>query len=180
MTLSFRTLFLVLAATFAFSFSTQAQNKELSSGSIAFKAAEKKDVKAETKEFTSTINLVDKTIAFSVPVDGFEFKMGMMQKHFIDEGVMNTANFPNATFVGNIIADTDLTQDGMHDVRAEGVMTLVETSLQFNVNGIIETANGVPTLKANFMVNGHEYGIDSKKVEKFSDQVEVRVEATYQ
>ena len=177
---SFKTLFLAFLASSFLALSVQAQSPmSHSSGSIGFKALEKKDVKAEATDFTSSINLVDKSVSFTVPIDNFEFKSGLMKKHYLAEGVMNALNFPNATFVGDILADSDLSQDGLHDVQAEGQMTILETTLNVLVNGVIEIQGGTANLRANFMVNGKEYGIDSKKVDGFVDQMQVMVDVVY-
>lgn len=180
MAIAFRKLLFLFAAALLSAPFLPAQALELSEGSISFQATEKNDVKAENTAFKSTMDPVAKTISFEVPIESFEFKMGLMKKHFLDESVMNALGFPNASFEGDILADSDITQEGFHDVQAEGKLTILETTMNVLVNGTLELKDGHYQLKSNFMVNGKEYGIDSGKVSGFADSIEVRVDASYQ
>ena len=155
------------------------QEKTAQSGNILFHAIAKKDVKANAEKFESKIDLSAKKISFIVPVQNFKFKLGLMQKHFNNEENMNSSVHPNATFTGEITANSNIEEEGRHIVSVKGEMTIKGITHPFDANGLLENKNGVTTISASFLVDGTKFGLESAKIKKFVDKVEVSLSATY-
>lgn len=165
-------LVLVLSTIGAFG-----QTYTSNTGSIHFDAVNKKGVDATSQSFTSKLDLDEMTIIFSVPIQSFEFGSGLMQKHFNQEGNMNSAEFPKAKFKGSITSGSDIKANGTHQVKVEGEMTIKGTTKPFTAEGTLVVNDGKVEASSEFMINGFDFGMDSKK---FANEVQVTLNATYE
>ena len=103
-----------------------------------------------------------------------------MQKHFNDEGVMNSIEFPTANFIGYISNNTDVdyTADGEYNVIVQGKMTIKGVSKDISVKGNIVVANGVISTNSVFSLDRFEYGVDSKE-KSVSQILKITVKANF-
>lgn len=174
-----KNLLLLFVSIIGFTIFGFTQSKTLQSGNIMFHAIEKKDVKASSSNFTSELNLDEKSVHFSVPIVSFTFKSELMQKHFFNANNMSADLFPKAEFFGDLKSNSDLTKIGRHIVKVNGEMTIKGIKVPFNTNGLIINKNGETVIKSTFLIDGHKFGLDSDKIKGFSDKIEVELNATY-
>ena len=104
---------IIILSLAAFAGIAQAQVFKTSAGNISFKS------KTAIEEFSATNAQVEAAIApaknimqFRVPVNGFQFKSALMQKHF-QENYMETSRFQYSNYVGKIsnISAVNFTRD---------------------------------------------------------------------
>ena len=95
-----------------------------------------------------------------MPVNGFQFKSGLMQKHF-QENYMETSQFQYSNFVGKIsnIAAVNFTKDGEYPVESVGKLTMHGVTKDITVPGKVIVKGGNVVLKANFKINCSDYQI---------------------
>ncbi len=151
------------------------QDKVSNSGSVKFKSLVKKDVKAESQSLTSKINLLEKTLVVSVPVQGFEFKFGMMQKKFNAEKVMNSSAYPKAKFKGKIISDKVLTKTGSYDVKVKGEITMKGITKTISSDGKIVVSESKVVATSTLILHGSDFGIDLK----YGKEIEISLTIEY-
>lgn len=152
-----------------------AQQKELSKGEILFHSIEKSDLQASSSTFKSKIDLANKTIEASIPVQSFKFQSEAHQKDFISEGNMNSSSFPILSIKGNLSSSSNLVEDRRHIIVIEGEAVIKGKKQSFKTNGLLVNKNGVTTLTSSFLLNGEKLGLIDSKLSK----VEVSVNLIY-
>ncbi|MCE2877748.1 MAG: YceI family protein, partial [Bacteroidetes bacterium] len=123
--------------------------------------------KTAIEEFSANNAQVEAAIApaknqiqFRVPVNGFVFKSGLMQKHF-QENYMETSQFQYSNFVGKLSNPTavNFAQNGEYPVEAIGKLTMHGVTKDITVPGKVVVKDGAVTLKANFRIKCSDYQI---------------------
>ncbi|UKN01751.1 YceI family protein [Paracrocinitomix mangrovi] len=142
--------------------------------------SEMDDITAENSNVKSEFNMSTGEISFTVSIDKFIFKNSTMQKHFNQEGVMNSEKFPKATFTGKIVENSaiDYTANGTHKVKVKGKMTIKGISKEIEVNGELTIDGAKITATSKFSLDRFEYGVDGKK-ESVSQILAITVKANY-
>lgn len=127
--------------------------------------SEKESIKAENSEVEGSLDVSTGELTFTVSIEKFIFPNSMMQKHFNQEGVMNSIEFPKANYVGKIVNNNtvDYTADGEYNVTVKGKMTIKGVSKEFGADGKIVVKNGQISANASFSLDRFEYGVDSKE-----------------
>jgi polyisoprenoid-binding protein YceI len=157
-----------------------AQVFKTSAGNISFKS------KTAIEEFTATNAQVEAAIApaknqmqFRVPVNGFQFKSGLMQKHF-QENYMETSQFQYSNFVGKIsnIGAVNFTKDGEYPVESVGKLTMHGVTKDITVPGKVIVKGGNVVLKANFKIKCSDYQIKipAASSASVSDDIDIAVD----
>lgn len=157
-----------------------AQVFKTSAGNISFKS------KTAIEEFTATNAQVEAAIApaknqmqFRVPVNGFQFKSGLMQKHF-QENYMETSRFQYSNYVGKIsnIAAVNFAKDGEYAVESVGKLTMHGVTKDITVPGKVIVKGGNVTLKANFKIKCSDYQIKipAASAASVSDDIDITVD----
>lgn len=157
-----------------------AQVFKTSAGNISFKS------KTAIEEFTATNAQVEAAIApaknqmqFRVPVNGFQFKSGLMQKHF-QENYMETSRFQYSNYVGKIsnIAAVNFTKDGKYPVESVGKLTMHGVTKDITVPGKVIVKGGNVVLKANFKIKCSDYQIKipAASSASVSDDIDIAVD----
>jgi polyisoprenoid-binding protein YceI len=170
---------LILAVTAITGFA-QAQVFKTSAGNISFKS------KTAIEEFTATNAQVEAAIApaknqiqFRVPVNGFQFKSLLMQKHF-KEDYMETSQFQYSNFVGKIsnIAAVNFTKDGEYPVESVGKLTMHGVTKDITVPGKVIVKGVNVVLKANFKIKCSDYQIKipAASSASVSDDIDIAVD----
>ncbi|MDB4835051.1 YceI family protein [Cyclobacteriaceae bacterium] len=151
------------------------QSKVSNSGKIHFQSLNKKDVKADCISFTSKIDINTKKIVFSVPIQGFEFKQALMQKHFNNDKNMNSVAFPKAKFVGTITSEIDFTKDGVYEVEVAGKITIRDVTKDYTAKGTITIKDGQIEVRSTFVIPGNDFGLTTK----YAKEIEITLYAIY-
>lgn len=157
-----------------------AQKYSTETGFISF-YSKKGKIKAENRSVSSQLNTAENTITFTVPVNGFVFKNATMQKHFNNPGVMDSEQYPTATFKGNILAEKplDWTKDGSHPVKVKGKLTIKDTAQEVEEAGTITIEAGQIKANATFALDRFLYNVDGKKG-SVSKELEIEANISYE
>lgn len=157
-----------------------AQKFAATEGYISFySSAPLEDIKAENRKITSLFNSTTGDIAFSVPINQFQFEKKLMQEHF-NEKYMESDKYPRSTFSGKVYS-YDPSASSPQNVVAKGKMTIHGVVRDVEIPGTIENKNGMLLMKSKFMVRLADYDIKIPKLmwQNITEQVEVTVELTY-
>src|SRR5687767_3160031 len=94
--------FLLALYSLAIPFYSYSQLYSTKSASITFfSEAPLENIDATNQNVQSILNASAKTVAFIVPIRGFNFKKDLMEEHF-NEKYMESDKYPNATYTGKI------------------------------------------------------------------------------
>lgn len=123
------------------------------------------DINATNNNVTGTIETTSGKVVVVVPMQSFEFKKSMMQKHFNGKKFLNTKEFPKAKFVGNItnLADVKWDADGTYDVTVKGNLTIKGKTNEITEKGTVTVAEGKVTSDIKFNIVLAEYGVEFTK-----------------
>ncbi len=157
-----------------------AQKYFVTEGYISFySSAPLEDIKAENRKVTSLFNSVTGDIAFSVPINQFQFEKKLMQEHF-NEKYLESDKYPRSTFSGKVLG-YDPSVSSIQDVLARGKLTIHGVARDVQIPGTIENKNGVLMVKSKFMIRLADYNINIPKLvwQNIAEQVEVTVDLTY-
>jgi polyisoprenoid-binding protein YceI len=155
-----------------------AQTLKLNEGNIRF-ISDKKGFSAENTSFTSEINIQEKTISFIVPIVKFSFVKPKMEKHFNNKGVMNSKEFPTATFNGKIITDKDLTKPGTYQVTVEGKINIHNVEKDYKAEGSIKITSEGVAIKSEFVINREDFEIKGLYASMTDDVIKVYLVSVY-
>ncbi len=140
----------------------------------------------ESNNYASTGRLDIETgeVAFSVPMQSFEFEKSLMQRHFNQRRFLHTSQFPisQLTAVIKDFDNVDLTENGDYQVEVDGEMTIRGESNPFQETGTITVEDGVIVTKSTFFITLADYGITfrrGKPASNIADEVEVTVVAEF-
>ena len=167
-------LFLVVALH------ASAQKYVAESGVITFFSdAVIEDIKAENKKVSGIFHTETNDIAFSVPIQEFQFAKKLMQEHF-NEKYMHSEKYPKGTFAGKI-EGYNASSNGSQEVKAVGKLTIHGVTQTVAIPGTIEMKDSKLVMKAKFMVKLADYKIDIPRLmwQNIAEQVEVSVDLTF-
>jgi len=157
-----------------------AQRYITQAGTVSFfSAAPVENIKAETADVTSIFISDDGTIAFSVPIKGFQFEKKLMQEHFNDK-YMESDRYPRSTFSG-VITGFNMNTTNLQSVRAKGKLTIHGITKPIDVPGTLEVKNGLVYMKSKFKVKTADYGITIPTLlwKNISEEIEITIDLTY-
>lgn len=147
-------------------------------GSISFKSeAPLEIIKASSKELKGAIETEKKQFSFSIRIQSFQgFNSGLQKDHF-NENYLESNKYPDATFKGKIIEDLDFTKDGVHTVRAKGILNIHGIPQERIIKGELAIRNNTFFVRSNFTVLLADHNIPIPKVvhEKLASEINVEV-----
>lgn len=123
------------------------------------------DISAVNYSSTATLNKETGDVVVSVPMQSFEFKKALMQKHFNSDKFLDTKAFPKAKFKGKItnLKEINFTKDGSYNATVSGEMTIKETTKAVTEKGTVTVKNGVVTIDTKINVVLSDYKIAFEK-----------------
>ncbi|MFZ1582683.1 MAG: YceI family protein [Saprospiraceae bacterium] len=149
-----------------------------------FSSTPAEDITANNYKAVGSLDTESGSIAFSVPMQGFEFPKALMQKHFNQEKFLDTKHFPKAKMTGKIInlEAIDFAKNGTYNTNVSGEMTIKGKTNPFTAKGTI-TVNGTElTINSKFNITLAEYGIEfvkGKPSKNIAKTVEVTIDAVF-
>jgi polyisoprenoid-binding protein YceI len=148
-----------------------------------FSTTPAEDIEAHNYSTTGTIS-TDGHLAFSVPMQGFEFEKSLMQKHFNQDKFLDTKQFPTGRLVGRItnIESIDFATPGTYDANIEGELTIKGVTNTIKERGQITVSGEGLKAYSVFNVTLADYGIEfikGKPASNVAKTVEVTVQAEY-
>jgi len=143
------------------------------------------DIEANNYKIVSTIDPNSGEIVFSVPMQSFEFEKALMQKHFNQNGFLDTKNHPKAKFKGEItnLSDINWEEDGVYNANITGDLTIKGVTKTYNEEGTIVVSGNTLNINATFDVTLADHGIafvKGKPSTNIAKTVEVTLTAEYQ
>jgi polyisoprenoid-binding protein YceI len=172
-----------LAVMFLFSGSSpQATEKyTVKKGEIAFISnAELELISASSQKLQGIIDASNNQFAFTVPVNSFMGFNSELQRVHFNEKYMESELYPNATFSGKIIEQTDFSKDGTYEVRAKGDLDIHGQKQIRIIKSKLVIANGTITINTSFKVPlaDHNISIPSIVNQKIATEIVINVNAT--
>jgi polyisoprenoid-binding protein YceI len=145
-----------------------------------FSHTDAEDISAENFASVSTLTKSDGEIIVSVPMQSFEFKKALMQKHFNSDKFLDTKAFPKAKFKGKItnLKDINFSKDGIYNATVTGEMTIKETTKPVNEKGTVTVKNGAVTIDTKLQIVLADYKIAFEKG-KPSTNIAKSIEVTF-
>ena len=137
------------------------------------------DITADNKKATGIFNSETNEIAFSIPINEFQFPKSLMQEHF-NEKYMESDKYPKGAFQGKI-AGYNKAAAGVQQVKASGKLTIHGVTRDVEIPGTIEKKDSKLEMKAKFIVKLVDYKIKIPELlwNKVAEQVEVTVDLTF-
>lgn len=137
------------------------------------------DIKAVSTKTSAVIIGKTGDFAFQIPIKSFEFGKKLMQEHF-NENYMESDQYPNATFKGNIEPNINWRKDGEYNVNARGTLTVHGVGKTRNVPAKIMVKNGVTSIYASFDVacTDHDIKIPTLVFTKIAKVINVKISGT--
>ena len=177
---------LAVAAIGLFSAFTPVAEKLIGKGGQAtlFSHTAVEDINAINNNVTGKIETTTGKVVVVVPMQSFEFKKSLMQKHFNGKKFLNTKEFPKAKFVGNIInvAHVKFDVDGTDAVTVKGSLTIKGKTNEITEKGSVVVAGRKVTSDIKFNVVLADYGVEftkGKPSKNIAKTVEITSKITY-
>ncbi|HEY9560783.1 MAG TPA: YceI family protein, partial [Anseongella sp.] len=139
-----------------------------------------KSFKAWSTSGTSSINPGKQEISFSVDIPSFTFYRLLMQEHF-NKKYMKSNRYPRATFKGHLKEPIDLSAEGIHQVTAQGTLTIHGKKQEREISGSITVKDDIVHLKSDFIVltSDHDILIPLSLQDQISSEIRVQVRGEY-
>ncbi len=134
-------------------------------------------IKASNNSLTGVMNLTDRSFSFQIPTKSFEGFNSALQKVHFNEDYMETELFPNSTFKGRIIEETDLSVPGNYQIRAKGKLTIHGVEVDRIVRCDLAVTKEKIDVKAIFtvLIADHNISVPSVLNQKIASEVKVNV-----
>ena len=137
-------------------------------------------ISAYSSRLSGNVDMRNKTFSFKMFISSFKgFNCTLLRLHF-NANCMESLQYPDATFAGNIIDEVDVSKDGEYFIRAKGKLKIhgVEQSRIVRVH--ITSKNGQITFDAQMPVVFNEYNIRIPKVwvKRIASEVKVDINGT--
>lgn len=170
---TFWSLFLVLACALS---PLHAQQFS-ANGSISFTSdAPLELIQAESKSVKGLVDLKKQTFAFSVASSTFNgFNNALQQEHF-NENYLESSLYPNSTFRGKFLDPLPVDLQGVHTVRAKGILSIHGVEQERIIQCTLEVNKNSLSLKANFQVllEDHNIAIPRVVYKKIAEEIQVQ------
>ncbi|HWA34052.1 MAG TPA: YceI family protein [Cyclobacteriaceae bacterium] len=146
---------------------------------VFFSDAAVEDITAKNTKSSSIFNVETGEIAFSIPIQDFEFAKSLMKEHF-NEKYMDTEKYPKSTFQG-IIQGFDPKATGAQNAKATGKLTIHGETKEVEIPGTLEIAADKVQLHSKFIVKLDDYKVKRPQLlwKNIAEQVEVTIDFTY-
>jgi hypothetical protein len=144
-----------------------------------FSDAAIEDITANNKKAAGIFNSATSDIAFSIPINEFQFAKSLMQEHF-NEKYMESDKYPKSTFQGKI-SEYNNGATSVQNVKAAGKLTIHGITNDINVPGTIEKQGDKLLMRSKFKVKLQDYKIAIPQLlwQNIAEEVEVTLEFTF-
>jgi len=136
-------------------------------------------IEADNKQVNAAYDHESGMLVFKVLMKSFEFEKALMQEHF-NENYVESDEFPNATFKGEVVNNSDLHLDkeGEVVVKVKGLLTIHGMTKEVEAEGIMDIQKEGIHAKAKFMLEPKEFDIKipGAVVKNIAEEIEVSVD----
>lgn len=158
--------FLILIVVSLNCYSGYSQHYKTRNGHIEFEASVKsfEEVKANSNTVSTILDTSTGSIASLVFINGFQFKVGLMQEHF-NENYMESSIYPKATFKGRLIDfnRNDLSNTNMNYVLA-GELTIRGVTKSIEIQCTVKMVDETIYLNGEFIITPEDFNIEIPKL----------------
>lgn len=144
-----------------------------------FSEAPLEKIEAVNNQVNAALDVATGDMVFKVLIKSFVFEKALMQEHF-NENYMESARFPNATFVGKVtnLSEMDFTKNKSYPARLEGKLTIHGVTRDIQATGTLELKEGKITGKSVFSVAVKDYDIriPTAVVKNIAENIEITVD----
>jgi len=146
-----------------------------------FSKAPKELIHASSDQLRGAVNIDKKTFAFKLSIASFVGFNNALQREHFNENYMETPLFPEASFVGKIIEDADLTKNGDYYIRAKGKLMIHGVVQERIIKVHLTCKNGTIIIQSDFIVSLSDHGIKIPRIvfEKLTNDIQVSINATF-
>lgn len=142
------------------------------------------DIEAQNTTAVSTINTTTGDVVFSVPMQGFEFDIALMQKHFNGKKFLDTKTFPKAKLKAKItnLSEIDFTKDGTYKATVKGDLTIKGLTKPVKMTGSIKVTGKKIEIDSKFKITLADYDINfvkGKTSANIAKTLDITVQAVY-
>lgn len=126
------------------------------------------------------IDVATNQFAFTVEINSFQgFNSALQREHF-NEKYLESEKYPRARFSGKIIEPIDFAVNGVHNVRAKGILDIHGQKQTRILKAKVTIDNGTLYLESDFFVPLADHGISIPTLvsQKIATEIEVAFKAT--
>ena len=136
-------------------------------------------INASTEELRGVIDPDKRTFAFVVKITSFKGFNAELQRDHFNENYMESDKYPNASFKGKIIEETDFSKNGNYVVRAKGTINIHGVEQERIIKARVTIDNNSMAVEASFPVvlNDHDISVPKVVHEKIASEVTVEITA---
>ncbi len=136
------------------------------------------NIEAKNEDGKSLFDVATGEIAFTIPIQSFQFEKSLMQEHF-NENYLESEKYPNATFKGKILNFSS--SAGEQQLTAEGSITIHGVTKPLSAEGTGKWNGDSFVLKSSFPVKLEDFKIKIPKVVFYNiaEIVDVTIEFNY-
>lgn len=150
-----------------------------------FSTTPAEDIESNNYKAVSTLDTGTGEVVFSVPMQNFEFKIALMQKHFNGKGFLDTKTHPKAKFIGKItnLNEVDLGKDGTYNAKVSGEMTIKGVTKPLSTTGTVKVQGTKVSVESKFNITLADYEIAFEKGKPSTNvakTIEITLHAEYQ
>lgn len=135
-------------------------------------------IEADNKQVNAAYDHESGMFVFKILMKSFEFEKALMQEHF-NENYVESDEFPNAIFKGEIVnnKDVDLNKMGEVPVKVKGLITIHGMTMDLETDGVMDIQKDGIKAHATFMLEPKEFDIKipGAVVKNIAEEIEVRV-----
>ena len=127
--------------------------------------SELEDITANNYSGISQLDTITGRLLFSFAIQSFMFENATMQKHFNEEGVMHSKEFPRAKFVGTITNHdaVNYAENGEYKINVSGDLTIKGTTKPIKTTGRLKVTNGKIEASATFTIDRYAFGVTGQQ-----------------
>lgn len=177
-----RMILLICLMHFPFlSFAQEGRVYACTDGKVAFTSdAPLELIKADSEKLTGALNLESRTFSFSVASSSFQGFNSSLQRIHFNEDYMESELYPNSTFKGKIIEETDLSVPGNYTIRAKGKLYIHGVQFDRIIRCTMEVKHDRIVVSSSFTVflDDHDISIPSIVNQKIAEEIMVDVDLT--
>lgn len=126
-----------------------------------FSATPLEDIAATNQHVAAAVDVASGQLAFTVPMQEFQFAKKLMQTHF-NETYVESEKYPRASFAGRLVGfePAVLAAAGPQPAVAEGELTMHGVRRHLRVPGTLEKQGNRLLVNAKFAVATADYNIE--------------------
>lgn len=157
-----------------------AQKYMTKTGKIRFYSeAPLEKIEANNNQVNAALDLGSGDLVFKVLIKSFIFEKALMQEHF-NENYMESAKFPNSTFMGKVtnIRNFDPAKSQAFEAEIEGKLTIHGVTRDVQAKGTLTPSDGKIIGKSVFSVAVKDYDIKipTAVVRNIAENIEITVD----